>query len=59
MLPAPFDIAQNEDKEAGIFEEYSASGENYMTVQYERIIPLLVEAIKELKQEINTLKGDA
>jgi hypothetical protein len=59
VLPAPFDIAQNEDKEAGIFEEYSASGENYMTVQYERIIPLLVEAIKELKQEINTLKGDA
>ena len=59
VLPAPFDIAQNEDKEAGIFEEYSASGENYMTVQYERVIPLLVEAIKELKQEINTLKGEA
>jgi hypothetical protein len=37
----------------------SKSGENYMTLQYERVVPLLVEAIKELKQEINTLKGEA
>ena len=37
----------------------SISGKDYITLQYERVVPLLVEAIKELKEEINTLKGDA
>jgi hypothetical protein len=34
----------------------SKSGENYLTVQYERLVPLLVEAIKELRQEVNSIK---
>ena len=35
----------------------SKSGENYMTVQYDKIIPLLIEGIKELSQKINTLES--
>jgi len=49
---APFDYENGE----------SRSGENYLTVQYEKIVPLLVEAIKEQQaqieaqqQQINTL----
>ena len=37
VVPAPFDYINGE----------SASGEDYLTVKYERVIPLLVEAIKE------------
>jgi hypothetical protein len=51
VAKAPFDLAQDEN---GI--EYSKSGQDYKTVRYERLVPLLIEAIKELKQEIEVLK---
>lgn len=46
---APFDIAEDGS---------SKSGENYLTVQYDRLIPLLVEGIKELRLEIKKIKGE-
>lgn len=52
VKPAPFDIAQRDDG-----TEYSRSGKDYLTVDYEKLIPLLVEGIKELRREINQLKG--
>ena len=46
VVPAPFD-----HDESG-----SISGENYLTVKPEKVIPVLIEAIKELKAEIEELK---
>jgi len=51
VKPAPFDnIKLQEDI------EISKSGENYKTVQYEKLVPLLIEAIKELSIEVQQLK---
>jgi hypothetical protein len=48
VKPAPFDIDDINKK--------SKSGKDYLTIQYEKIVPLLLEAIKELKAEVEGLK---
>ena len=44
--PAPFDLDENGN---------SKTGENYRTIQYEKLVPLLIEAIKEQQQQIAQL----
>jgi hypothetical protein len=48
---APFDIDKNE--EGNII---SKSGKNYLSIEYDKIIPYLIEAIKELKKENEIIK---
>jgi len=48
IRPAPFDVGT---------DGLSKSGENYLTLQYERVIPLLVQAIKEQQTQIELLEA--
>jgi hypothetical protein len=48
VVPAPFDV----DKYGR-----SISGENYLTIMYERVVPLIVQALKEQKQQIDYIKN--
>jgi hypothetical protein len=38
-------------------EIISKSGENYLTVKYEKLIPLLIEGVKEQQLQIEELKN--
>lgn len=48
---APLDTEYDEER-----NKYSISGENYKTVKYDKMIPLLIEAIKELSDQVEELK---
>ena len=48
VAPAPFDS----DKYG-----HSISGEKYLTVMYSKIIPLLVQSLKEQKEQIEYIKS--
>jgi hypothetical protein len=49
---APFDMKSQDG------ETISASGEWYKTVQYDKLVPLLIEAIKEQQTTIDQLRAD-
>ena len=46
---AGFDVDSNDDNK-------SKSGQNYLTIQYEKLVPLLIEGMKEQQCTINLLK---
>jgi hypothetical protein len=48
VKPAPFDIGEDGNSKTGM---------NYLTVQYEKLLPLIIQAIKEQQKEIETLQG--
>ena len=48
VRPAPFDWDHH--------TQASRSGENYLTVQYEKLTALLIEAVKQLKSELDELR---
>lgn len=43
VTPAPFDIGSNGQ---------SKSGQDYQTIHYEKLVPLLIQAIKEQQQQV-------
>jgi hypothetical protein len=49
---APFDTEFDENQNP----IGSKSGENYLTISYDKLVPLLIEAIKEQQQQIDELK---
>jgi hypothetical protein len=63
------DLAEDKDqfiREAGVIaqqvqkvqpEAVTTRDNGYLAVRYEKLVPLLIEAIKELKREINSLKA--
>jgi hypothetical protein len=48
VAPAPFDSNKY---------GHSISGENYLTVMYSKIVPLLVQSLKEQKEQIEYIKS--
>ena len=50
---APFDMILDEDGKI-----ISKSGDNYLTISYERLVPILIEGIKEQNKKISNLENE-
>ena len=50
---APFDMCLDNDGNIK-----SKSGNNYLTISYERMVPVIIESLKELTQEVEALKKE-
>ena len=46
IAPAPFDLDENGN---------SKSGDNFLTVRYEKLVPIIIEAIKEQQKQLKEL----
>ncbi len=53
VLPEIISIAPFDANKYG----HSKSGENYLTVAYEKLVPLLIEALKIQKEQIDYIKS--
>lgn len=52
IRPAPFDT----DTVQGV--KVSKTGQGYLTVQYDKLVPLLIEALKELESRVAQLEAE-
>jgi len=54
IMPAPFDRMRSKETN---WEDVSRSGEEYKTVDYDKLTALLIEAVKEQQTQINALQA--
>ena len=57
VRPAPFDFYEEDPETDDHLVGTSVSGEDYLTIQYDKVVPLLVNAIKELSAKVEDLEA--
>ena len=57
VSPAPFDFYEEDPETDDHLVGTSVSGEDYLTIQYDKVVPLLVNAIKELSAKVEDLEA--